>query len=72
MDDHETLARLPEAYRRAVWLRQQGADQLVIAAELAIQAEAVGPLLRIADAKLAALRDAPGVQASREGPSRCT
>jgi DNA-directed RNA polymerase specialized sigma24 family protein len=72
MHEDETLARLPDAYRRALQLRRQGANQLAIAAELDIEPEAVGPLLRIADAKLAALRDAPGVQAGREGLSRWT
>jgi DNA-directed RNA polymerase specialized sigma24 family protein len=72
VNENESLARLPEAYRRAVQLRQQGADQLAIAAELGIQPEAVGPLLRIADAKLAALRDAPGAQASPGGLWGCS
>jgi hypothetical protein len=59
MDELERLARLPESYARALQLRREGADEAAIAAALSIDPAAVGPLLRIADAKLAALTDGP-------------
>jgi hypothetical protein len=65
MNERDPFARLPEAYGRALRLRREGADEAAIAAELGIQREAVGPLLRIADAKLATLRTASDPNAHR-------
>ena len=51
----EALALLPPAYAQAIRLQDQGYDEQQIAARLAIDAAAVGPLLRLANAKLARL-----------------
>jgi hypothetical protein len=53
--DESVLARLPEAYAAALRLRGQGLDEATIAAQLELEPQAVGPLLRLAEAKLAAL-----------------
>ena len=55
MEQPEPLARLPEAYQRALTLYREGADDAAIAAKLQIERQAVGPLLRIAQAKLKSL-----------------
>lgn len=49
----DALDDLPEAYATALRLRDAGCSDEVIAARLAIEPEAVAPLLRIAVAKLA-------------------
>jgi hypothetical protein len=46
------LRRLPLAHAVAVRLREQGADDELIAVALDIEVEGVDPLLAIADAKL--------------------
>jgi DNA-directed RNA polymerase specialized sigma24 family protein len=51
----EALALLPPAYAQALQLQDRGYDEQQIAAELAIEAAAIGPLLRLANAKLARL-----------------
>ena len=51
------LARLPDAYAAALRLRRQGLDDRAIAEQLELEPQAVGPLLRLAEAKLAALRE---------------
>lgn len=51
----EALALLPPAYAQALRLQDQGCDEQQIAAQLAIEAAAVGSLLRLANAKLARL-----------------
>jgi DNA-directed RNA polymerase specialized sigma24 family protein len=51
----EALALLPPAYVQALQLQDQGCGEQQIAAELAIEAAAVAPLLRLANAKLARL-----------------
>jgi hypothetical protein len=56
MDTAGLLGQLPKTYAAAVRLRQQGLDDAAIAAELKLEPEAVRPLLRLADAKLSALR----------------
>jgi DNA-directed RNA polymerase specialized sigma24 family protein len=53
MDRTVAIAELPEAYATAVRLADDGVDEKAIAAELGIEVEAVGPLLRVAHAKLA-------------------
>ena len=57
MDRTHAIARLPRAYARALALRAQGVDEEGIAADLGIARQAVGVLLRLADAKLASLLD---------------
>jgi DNA-directed RNA polymerase specialized sigma24 family protein len=54
MDRDRALAALPATYANALRLREAGLDDEAIAARLDIQLEAVGPLLEIAAAKLAA------------------
>jgi len=55
MDEESALARLPETYAAALRLRRQGLDESAIAEQLGLEPEAIGPLLRLAEAKLAAL-----------------
>jgi hypothetical protein len=55
MDEESVLARLPEAYAAALRLRRQGLGEEAIAAQLELEPQAVGPLLRLAEAKLVAL-----------------
>jgi DNA-directed RNA polymerase specialized sigma24 family protein len=50
----EALQRLPEAYAVALRLHAEGRDD-AIAERLGIGRESVGPLLRLAEAKLARL-----------------
>jgi len=57
MDEESALACLPEAYAAALRLRRQGLDDRAIAEQLDLEPQAVGPLLRLAEAKLAALRE---------------
>jgi DNA-directed RNA polymerase specialized sigma24 family protein len=59
MDRAEAVRLLPEAYARALTLRDQGQDDTRIAAALGIVPEAIGPLLRLAEAKLQRLLDDP-------------
>ena len=49
------LGLLAPAHGRALELSAAGLDPAAIAAELAVDPTAVGPLLRVAEAKLAAL-----------------
>jgi hypothetical protein len=55
MDVEEAFGRLPETHAAALRLRARGFDQDAIAAALALEPCAIGPLLKIAEAKLAAL-----------------
>ena len=52
MDRGTAIDRLPETYAIALRLREQGCDNEAIAARLSLPPEAVGPLLRLAAAKL--------------------
>jgi DNA-directed RNA polymerase specialized sigma24 family protein len=52
MDRTAAIAELPEAYATALRLRDDGMNEAGIAARLGIEIEAVGPLLRVAAAKL--------------------
>jgi DNA-directed RNA polymerase specialized sigma24 family protein len=73
MDEESVLARLPEAYAAALRLRRQGLDEGAIADQLGLERQAVGPLLRLAEAKLAALReplDEPVPAERRAAPER--
>lgn len=56
MDEESALARLPETYAAALRLRQKGLEEEAIAEQLDLEPQAVGPLLQLAEAKLAALR----------------
>ncbi|MET8877236.1 hypothetical protein [Nocardia sp. NPDC004604] len=49
--------RLPFPYAAALRLRAAGVSDEVIAEVLSIEVDAVGPLMRMAEAKLAAIRD---------------
>jgi len=52
MDRGTAIDRLPETYAIALRLCEQGCDNEAIAARLSLPPEAVGPLLRLAAAKL--------------------
>jgi DNA-directed RNA polymerase specialized sigma24 family protein len=52
MDRGTAIDRLPEAYANALRLYDQGHDNQAIAAQLNLPPEVVGPLLRLAAAKL--------------------
>jgi DNA-directed RNA polymerase specialized sigma24 family protein len=60
VDEVEALAKLPEAYAAVLRLRADGLDDERIAALLGLKPEGVDPLVRVARAKLAALREEPG------------
>jgi DNA-directed RNA polymerase specialized sigma24 family protein len=55
--DVRALGRLPATYAEALRLREHGKTDEAIAAQLGIEPEAVEPLVRVAEAKLAALVD---------------
>ncbi|MHB8656758.1 MAG: hypothetical protein ACYC91_02215 [Solirubrobacteraceae bacterium] len=65
MDRDAAMADLPELYSRALGLRRTGAEAAAIAAALDLELEAVGPLLRVAEAKLARLQAVPVPLSSR-------
>ena len=52
MDRSAAIDRLPEAYAAALRLYDAGNDDQAIADQLHLPTEAVGPLLRVATAKL--------------------
>jgi DNA-directed RNA polymerase specialized sigma24 family protein len=52
MDRTQAMAELPEAYATALRLREAGVDDAGIAERLGTPPDAVGPLLRLAVAKL--------------------
>lgn len=55
MTYEEALDLLPVMYAQALHLRRLGCDEQAIAAELAVEPAAVGPMLQLAEAKLARL-----------------
>ncbi len=55
MNRERAIDQLPETHAAAIMLRGRGFDDDAIAAALSLPPEAVPELLRIADAKLAAL-----------------
>jgi DNA-directed RNA polymerase specialized sigma24 family protein len=55
MEREQAMDELPETYAAALRLRGRGFDDDAIAAALSLAPEAVPPLLRVADAKLALL-----------------
>ncbi|MFC7621355.1 hypothetical protein [Microlunatus sp. GCM10028923] len=54
VDRERALRQLPDAYARALRLRDAGSSETEIAARLELEPEAIGPLLEVAEAKLAA------------------
>ena len=57
MDRSEALQALPETYAIALRLRDEGVELDAVARVLDVEPEAVGPLLTLAEAKLAGLMD---------------
>jgi hypothetical protein len=51
----EACARLPVTYALALRLRDEGLPEDLLAERLGVEPEALGPLLEIAEAKLAAI-----------------
>ena len=60
MDRTAAIAKLPEAYATALRLRDEDLTDEAVAARLEIEVEAVGPLLLVAEAKLAHILMAAG------------
>lgn len=52
MDRSTAIDRLPEAYAAALRLQDEGHDDNAIAVRLDLAPAAIGPLLRVAEAKL--------------------
>jgi hypothetical protein len=59
MDRTEAVQALPDTYAIALRLRDEGAEPDAVARVLALEPEAVGPLLTLAEAKLAGLMEKP-------------
>ncbi len=57
MDRADALQALPWTYARALQLCDEGLDRDALAQALEIEVEAVGPLLTLAEAKLAGLME---------------
>jgi hypothetical protein len=55
MDRSTAIDRLPKAYAAALHLQDEGHDDNAIAVRLGMAPTAVGPLLRVATAKLHAI-----------------
>jgi DNA-directed RNA polymerase specialized sigma24 family protein len=55
MDRSAAIDRLPETYATALRLQDEGHDDRAIAARLDLAPDAIGPLLRVAAAKLRTL-----------------
>ncbi len=55
MDRSTAIDLLPEAYAAALRLQDEGHDDKAIATRLGLAPDAVGPLLRVAAAKLRAI-----------------
>jgi DNA-directed RNA polymerase specialized sigma24 family protein len=66
MDRAAAIAELPEAYGAAIRLAEDGADDKTIAERLGIADEAVGPMLRVARAKLAHALTTTGQEVQEE------
>jgi DNA-directed RNA polymerase specialized sigma24 family protein len=71
MDERNALGRLPETYRRVLWLRSEGVDEGGLASALGVEREAVGPLLRLAEEKLANLLQEERIRRARRGDHLC-
>lgn len=59
MDRAEALQALPDTYAIALRLRDEGVEPDAVARVLDVEPEAVGPLLRLAEAKVAGLMERP-------------
>jgi hypothetical protein len=57
VDRAEALKALPDTYAIALRLRDEGAELDAVARVLDVEPEAVGPLVTLAEAKLAGLMD---------------
>jgi DNA-directed RNA polymerase specialized sigma24 family protein len=57
VDRAEALQALPPRYAIALRLRDEGVEPAAVARVLDIEPEAVGPMLTLAEAKLAGLMD---------------
>jgi DNA-directed RNA polymerase specialized sigma24 family protein len=57
MDRTEALQALPDSYAIALRLRDEGLEPDAVARVLDVEPEAVGPLLALAEAKLAGLME---------------
>lgn len=57
VDRAEALRGLPDTYAIALRLRDEGVELETVARVLGVEPEAVGPLLKLADAKLAGLME---------------
>ena len=68
MQRNEAIARLPVVYQRVLRWLDQGWSGEQIAARLGIDPLAVDPLIRLAQAKLARLTDAPTDEESPGDP----
>ena len=68
MDQAAALDELPEAHAAVIRLHRAGMAPADIASELGIEVEAVAPLLRVAEAKLASLLAAPAPPGTSEEP----
>lgn len=68
MDVEAAFSCLPETHAAALRLRARGFDHDAIAAALALEPKAVAPLLRIAEAKLAAVTGRTGEPGEDVGP----
>ena len=60
MGDQQLWTGLPNAYALSIWLRGVGCNEEQIASVLGVDPEAVGPMLDIAELKLARLRRTSG------------
>jgi hypothetical protein len=58
----EALGRLPVVYARALWLRDRGLPEEVIARRLAVEPAALDALFELAEAKLATILEAESGQ----------
>jgi DNA-directed RNA polymerase specialized sigma24 family protein len=68
VDVEAAFNRLPETHAAALRLRARGFDHDAIATALALEPSAVPPLLRIAEAKLAALEGSGTARSASGGP----
>jgi DNA-directed RNA polymerase specialized sigma24 family protein len=57
VDRAEALKALPSTYAMALRLRDEGVEPDAVARVLDVESDAVGPLLSLAEAKLARLMD---------------
>ena len=68
MDLATAMDELPEVHAKILRLHRAGTSAAEIAQALCIEPEAVGPLLRVAKAKLASLLAAPDPPGKRAPP----